>query len=1486
MQREIAAPDRSSEEHGTSSRSEEQTPSGSARPHTALTHHPQRHQVTEGEPRENRAESQGETVSHRGDSRAPTSGPSRWAGNQRNTRQLTLGPPRGTTQCRLVPGGGDRRTQPPNLQGQWRKITVAFLNMGGGIVNKAERLRDWLTVDRGTTEAQNGGTVRNRPDIIALAETGFTRPAQRARIAEQLTDDAWSMFHDPEWQSGEQDPTDHFYLQSQGVGLLVRKDVAMEVQPFKTDSPGILWACVRHERESPPVIVGVVYVPVDGSLRPDAQQRRADLWHAMTADIEQIQSQHRHSPALLVGDFNSSPETMAAWLAGEGNRWKLIPNTAPTFIGPSRTTIDYALYADPIFRGEELSTPFCRNPRLSVQTPRPGLSGRIQYHMALLIEVRLRTRQRRFRRGQMPPRSNRDGSNGGGDHIDSSDDEDEEGLRIPRPATVKKRNSPQPATPGVNDPNASDAHTCLAQEILRRFDNDPFITATKVNGEWPSPEALDATVARFTEWMYQSAVQAYGLHPADLEWVREAKLAPKGRKPTSLPDEWLEMARCRWQLLNIRVSRTLTPSDLHELRSARAHLARQMTAVWRKALKRDIDLERSQLIHQRPRQQWRTLDRLAALDDAVIATNAGSTNATKHSDSVSGDDPRLVSKERKAHNAAGRFRNAWQQRFGQVPEILRARPLDEADKAVLPQMKETFDINPLSASDWKMLESYVVHAIPKQRTDAAVSDDKFHISWRKCLYDRLKDGPLVFKFRAESGDEDEDDDAPGDAGEESPATDSQQPPIGKQAAEIFDSFVTGIVMASVHNGHLPKQWNRRFLSPVRKSGKPLPSQAQRDNPASFRPIAWGSRLASLALSALQHWLTHIAETHKLISPMQLGFRSYVGGPAALPLYILHTAAMRIAVHTAPTYVCSIDLAGAYDTVDQESLREILTWMRFGPRIVELLMDSLRAELSVLVRDRVAEGIQQRRGVAQGHPIAPLLFILFAERVLRGVTAEIHRVGQLRHQHDSGARLRGPKLLAYADDMTCLAGSPTELQETLDILAKWIDKAGLEINPSKTQVCVFGRKLLNRDQRHCNISLKGKEAANVDELTVLGIPLHADLDFSGAQTRMATTLRRALGWTRRTAVDGRTPARLAATVFQARGVGTVTHQLPLLAPAVNPETCDQPLWKPEAALRMAAKSLLRLPPQTSTNWAYWETQWLSMWERAMRARDNIFRDTLHAPQRAVLARMVVQQQKQLSLTSFHETELPSTNRLQHKRARIILRFFPELLKLKDLLDCDHGDRIIHRQLLMRRWEAWWQASNATGEFTRSPLRYLHSPLQATDDLVPAEPKWTKYAPGNEGSRLLAQLRSGSCRALRDTEWSVCRQRNPETAPPDRHCPHCGVPDNVTHLAVCEAPNRQTQRQSFLHRWTHELGIGTPSTDEVLAILVGEAPHHCTYLQMDDARKAAWKKIFHAPVHVKRWYFADLTSTLRRILTTETPTQIGPMDTFIQGSTNSS
>jgi hypothetical protein len=145
------------------------------------------------------------------------------------------------------------------------------------------------------------------------------------------------------------------------------------------------------------------------------------------------------------------------------------------------------------------------------------------------------------------------------------------------------------------------------------------------------------------------------------------------------------------------------------------------------------------------------------------------------------------------------------------------------------------------------------------------------------------------------------------------------------------------------------------------------------------------------------------------------------------------------------YLCFIDYSKAFDCVDHGRMWNTLQQMGFPEHLITLLHSLYEnQEATIKTEYGETESFQIGKGVRQGCILSPMLFNLYAERVMREADLD---------ETEEGVRIGGRKLnnLRYADDTTLAADKTEGLKTLIGKVKSASEKAGLFLNVKKTKV---------------------------------------------------------------------------------------------------------------------------------------------------------------------------------------------------------------------------------------------------------------------------------------------------------------------------------------------------------------------------------------------------------------------------------------------------
>ncbi|VFQ87108.1 unnamed protein product [Cuscuta campestris] len=221
-----------------------------------------------------------------------------------------------------------------------------------------------------------------------------------------------------------------------------------------------------------------------------------------------------------------------------------------------------------------------------------------------------------------------------------------------------------------------------------------------------------------------------------------------------------------------------------------------------------------------------------------------------------------------------------------------------------------------------------------------------------------------------------------------------------------------------------------------------------DNPKSlgdYRPISLSNFLFKIKTKILSNRLRDLLP--KLISREQTGFQAGKGVDENI-LFAQEMIHCLDNSRGSANVAIKVYLSKAFDRLSWKYLEQILLSFGFSHTSCHLLLATLKATHFSILINGVSQGFfKMERGIKQGDPLSPLLFILGSEGLSRMIKAKVAE-GVLK-AFNTG-RTPPPSHLAYADDIIFfLNGHCRNLLKFKGLLNMFLAASGHQINLSKS-----------------------------------------------------------------------------------------------------------------------------------------------------------------------------------------------------------------------------------------------------------------------------------------------------------------------------------------------------------------------------------------------------------------------------------------------------
>ncbi|GAU34270.1 hypothetical protein TSUD_321160 [Trifolium subterraneum] len=186
------------------------------------------------------------------------------------------------------------------------------------------------------------------------------------------------------------------------------------------------------------------------------------------------------------------------------------------------------------------------------------------------------------------------------------------------------------------------------------------------------------------------------------------------------------------------------------------------------------------------------------------------------------------------------------------------------------------------------------------------------------------------------------------------------------------------------------------------------------------------------------------------------------------------------------FAVKVDLSKAYDKLSWEFIWKVLVEIKFSEPLINIIMHSISSVMTnVKWNDTRTDFFRPQRGIRQGDPISPYLFVLCMDKLSHIILQAVEE-GKWR---GIKAGRNGPMIshLMFADDLLLFgSASVDQMRCVVDSLNLFCSMSGQEVSQDKTSV-MFSRNV-ERSLRTKLLSITGyKETSNFGKY--LGVPLH-------------------------------------------------------------------------------------------------------------------------------------------------------------------------------------------------------------------------------------------------------------------------------------------------------------------------------------------------------------------------------------------------------------
>ena len=274
--------------------------------------------------------------------------------------------------------------------------------------------------------------------------------------------------------------------------------------------------------------------------------------------------------------------------------------------------------------------------------------------------------------------------------------------------------------------------------------------------------------------------------------------------------------------------------------------------------------------------------------------------------------------------------------------------------------------------------------------------------------------------------------------DKSPGSDNLVNETLKIAVPILATPFTNLFNSILESGETPTQWSESNIILLYKKGDPK-------DIGNYRPISLLQSTYKLFSTILTKKISSTLETRQPVE--QAGFRK--GFSTIDHIHTLELLIEKYQERSRPLYLAYIDYKKAFDSVSHSYIWETLTTQNVENEYIRVIKSIYRKSKSRVKLETAGSWFPVKRGVRQGDPLSPILFIATLESIISKLD-----------WNECGIKIKTKYLshLRFADDLVLISEKAKELQYMAESLNKASKLAGLEMNLLKTMVMTNSTKV--------------------------------------------------------------------------------------------------------------------------------------------------------------------------------------------------------------------------------------------------------------------------------------------------------------------------------------------------------------------------------------------------------------------------------------------
>ncbi|CAE8641270.1 unnamed protein product [Polarella glacialis] len=272
-----------------------------------------------------------------------------------------------------------------------------------------------------------------------------------------------------------------------------------------------------------------------------------------------------------------------------------------------------------------------------------------------------------------------------------------------------------------------------------------------------------------------------------------------------------------------------------------------------------------------------------------------------------------------------------------------------------------------------------------------------------------------------------------------PGPDTIPSEFWKWTSPTFKDHILMLLNSCFLGASSPDEWNEAHIVAILKPKKdPL-------LPESFRPIALCNAIYKIYASLIQTRLSSALDSS--LRTTQYGFRA--NKSTAQPIFVLRQILDLHERHQGKMHFLFLDWSKAFDSITHENIEIALQRYEVPEPFTKAITALYRAPTFRVKNGSDLSSLHpQQRGIRQGCPLSPYLFIIVLSCLMHDVEEEYTSKFELLPNPFSASSPLWD--LEYADDTVLFSPNPVTLQRLLHILQHHAARIGLHLNLEKCE----------------------------------------------------------------------------------------------------------------------------------------------------------------------------------------------------------------------------------------------------------------------------------------------------------------------------------------------------------------------------------------------------------------------------------------------------